>query len=51
MVAKLTVEKRPDGWVVVDKNNDTYPETDPYDTKQEALEAKKGLEKFWKECT
>ena len=47
-IKKITVEKRDEGWVILDPNNDTYPVSDPYETKAEAMEDKKGAEKYWK---
>lgn len=47
-IKKITVEKRDEGWVILDPNNDTYPVSDPYDTKAQAMEDKKGQEIFWK---
>jgi len=47
-IKKITVEKRKEGWVILDPNNETYPVSDPYDTKEQAMEDKRGQEKFWK---
>lgn len=46
-IKKVIVEKRDEGWVTIDPNNDSFV-SDPYSTKAEATEDKKGLEQYWR---
>lgn len=44
-IKKLSIEKREDGWWIIDPNNE---DCGPYGTRAEAQEEKPGLERFWK---
>jgi hypothetical protein len=42
---KMEIEKRDDGWWIVDPNNE---DCGPYDTKADATEDKQGLTRFYR---
>ena len=44
----LSLKKYDDGWWIVDPNNKDVAEYGPYDTKAEAEDDKRGIERFWK---
>ncbi len=45
---ELGFEGEEAGWWLEDSNNNPYPHIGPYETKQDANEARHGLERFWK---